>query len=217
MTYLTEKYNSEDVTKIRKFIREYPFATVIPSAKPHSVGFLPVVEEDQKNQKEFVNLFGHLDLNNPLVNSMLAGVTKLIFMGPNGYISPSDYISKQYPTWNYSVAEIDVGVKLIKDHDQKHQLMNRQIAIFESVNKSEQEYVSSDSNTYRSMLNSIVFFEMRVLNTVARFKYSQEKSSADRKRAVSRLIDKNIETNARCVPSLADLDPSYEAKVQGRT
>ncbi len=97
-----------------QLIAEYPLAWVVSVG---GAGFgatpLPLLAEPDA-AGTIVSLLGHFALSNPHVAMLrTAPQATVLFMGPNGYLSP-ELVSKPdwAPTWNYATAQFDVEIEL---------------------------------------------------------------------------------------------------------
>src|SRR5882724_4998891 len=97
-----------------QLIAEYPLAWVVSAAEG---GFgatpLPLLAEPAADG-QIVSLLGHFALSNPHVALLRAAPqATILFMGPQGYISPELVCQPGWaPTWNYASAQFDVDIEL---------------------------------------------------------------------------------------------------------
>ena len=111
MNYPPIHYKESNKRKMIEVIKHYPLATLI-SVKENKplITHLPLILSD--NDK----LIGHIDKFNPQAELLKdnSPVT-VVFSGPDAYISPSLFSSKQLPTYNYIKVHLTVTVKSIDD------------------------------------------------------------------------------------------------------
>ncbi|GAB3954196.1 FMN-binding negative transcriptional regulator [Kribbella albertanoniae] len=202
--YLTDQYRSTDQDRILHLVENFPFATLIP-ADGSDVGFMPLLL-DRSNGDRGVWLYGHLDLHNPFLPQLDGQRITAVFSGPNAYISPVEYESRQYPTWNYAVARLTGTSELVKDETDKLAAMVRMVDQLESANGTGYR-LDERSPQALAMISRIVFFRLEVLAMDGVFKFSQEKSTEDRRRAQDSLIRKLQSRQSQVLPRLtADLE-----------
>ena len=98
--------NRPDV--MRELMAAHPFATIVSAATGIlTADHVPLVLHD--NEGEHGALRGHVARSNPLFRETESPMEVLtIFQGPQSYVTPSWYASKQehgkvVPTWNYVV------------------------------------------------------------------------------------------------------------------
>lgn len=203
MTYASQDYDTRDTAKITRFIREFPFAILMPNWAPTTYAMTPLLIHPD-SQEDMPVLFGHLDGANPAVDAMASGKVRAIFMGPNGYISPHDYVTEQFPTWNYASVEVLGEISFVQSDSETLQLMKHQI---ESVEGEDTLAIDFNAPKVQQMLKAIRFFRIEPASMVGRFKFSQEKTPEDRLKAARRLCDKNIRKLEGQLAFLADLEP----------
>ena len=94
-------------------MKAYPFATLVSAleGKPF-ITHIPIIYNEESGK-----LVAHIDKYNPQVATLQDGAeVTVIFKGPDTYISPSVYTTKQLPTWNYIIVHITGTITLINDH-----------------------------------------------------------------------------------------------------
>lgn len=202
--YLTDRYKTRDADRIVFLIEHFPFATLVPE-EPANGGFIfvPVVVDRADGGDERIALVGHVDGQNPFLHELDGRRLRALFHGPNAYISPLDYVSTQFPTWNYAVAEAVGSSTLITDDGEKLAWMIRMIEELERANGSSYRLDLDDSRV-PGQIRSITFFRLEVESMVGTFKFAQEKSTADRVGARERFLEKSTRNLERTLPRLAE-------------
>ena len=110
--YPPKHYQEFKKETLIEIIKRYPLATVISVDKNRPfITHLPLIYKDDA-------IYGHIDNQNPQT-SLLQNNSEvtLIFSGPQSYISPSLFNSKQLPTWNYIKLHITGTVSKIESND----------------------------------------------------------------------------------------------------
>jgi transcriptional regulator len=166
-------------------IKNYPLATLI-SIKNNTpcITHLPLVYNTSGN------LIGHIDKFNPHAE-LLKNNNKIsvIFSGPQCYISPTIYTTRQLPTWNYIKVHLNGRVQHIESHQA---LKESLISMTEFLEAPEHKYVlESDNKSMNSYLNYIAMFEITIDSWEGKFKLSQDKTLKDIEAAKNELIDQN--------------------------
>jgi len=110
-------YAPADVGDIARLIAAAPMAWLV-SAEPFAATPLPVLAvtgEDGAVRR----LDGHFSRRNPHVAVLREQpLARFLFMGPNGYVSPSWMADRtQAPSWNYASVQVTARVRLIDDAD----------------------------------------------------------------------------------------------------
>jgi predicted FMN-binding regulatory protein PaiB len=200
--YLTDRYKTRDADRIVFLIEHFPFATLVPEERPGG-GFIFVPVVVDRGDDERIALVGHVDSQNPFLRELDGRRLRALFHGPNAYISPLDYVSNQFPTWNYAVAEAVGTSTLIEDDDEKLAWMLRMIEDLERANGSSYRLDLDDSRV-PGQIRSITFFRLEVESMVGTFKFAQEKSTEDRVGARERFLEKATRNLERTLPRLAE-------------
>ncbi len=168
-------------------IKTYPLATII-SVKENSplVTHLPLIYEDGK-------LIGHIDIYNPQTELLKDdNDLTIIFSGPQCYISPSIYTTKQLPTWNYIKVHLKGKVKRIENDATLKQSL---ITMTEFLEAPDHKYVlEPDNPKIDPNLSYIKLFEIEITNWEGKFKLSQDKHPRDIKNAREELVRANQES-----------------------
>ncbi|MEV8378503.1 FMN-binding negative transcriptional regulator [Kribbella sp. NPDC056861] len=153
---------------------------------------------------EYGVLRGHLARNNPQWKTPATGEALAIITGPDAYISPSAYASKQehgrvVPTWNYVTAHVYGELVIHDDPVWLDQLVRQLTAKHEggfdepwSVDDAPAEFVAGQ-------LRAIVGVELVISRIEAKEKLSQNRSAADVEGVVASLRARGDEASADAV------------------
>jgi len=189
--YPPPHHQDHDINHMIEVIKAYPLATVI-SVKNNLplVTHLPLIYRETDGK-----LIGHIDIYNPQTELMKDNnnVT-IIFSGPQCYISPSVYTTKQLPTWNYIKVHLKGNIKAIEN---KEALKESLINMTEFLEQPDHKYIlKPDSPRMEAALDYIKMFEITITHWEGKFKLSQDKKKSDIDNAKKELIranQKNIE------------------------
>ena len=184
--YPPPHHQDHDINHMLEVIKNYPLATVI-SVKNNLplVTHLPLIYRETDGK-----LIGHIDIYNPQTELMKDdNDVTIIFSGPQCYISPSVYTTKQLPTWNYIKVHLNGTVKAIESKDA---LKESLIIMTEFLEQPDHKYVlKPDSPRMEAALDYIKMFEITITNWEGKFKLSQDKKKTDIKNAKQELIRAN--------------------------
>ena len=189
--YPPPHHQDHDINHMIEVIKAYPLATVV-SVKNGTplVTHLPLIYRETDGK-----LIGHIDIYNPQTELMKDNnnVT-IIFSGPQCYISPSVYTTKQLPTWNYIKVHLKGTIKAIEN---KEALKESLINMTEFLEQPDHKYIlKPDSPRMEAALDYIKMFEITITHWEGKFKLSQDKKKSDIDNAKKELIranQKNIE------------------------
>jgi len=171
-------------------IEQYPLGMLVSSldGKP-LVTHIPIIYNTKTNK-----LVAHIDKFNPQVKTLQNGAEVLVvFKGPDAYISPSIYTTKQLPTWNYIIVHITGTVTLINDPEAAKETM---IEMTKFLEKPNQKFILEKENkAMQRSINYIQAFDITITNWEGKFKLSQDKNEDDFNNAKKQLIKKSSENN----------------------
>ena len=178
-------------------IRQYPLATVISHADTGlEVNLLPMLVQQRDGQSY---LLGHMAKNNAQLQALAHSKEVVwVFQGPNAYVSPAWYPSKQahgkvVPTWNYIMIEVRGKVRLFEDADA---LLHVVTALTQEHERgSEQPWQVSDAPSayVAGQLRGIVGIEVAIESMRGKFKLSQNRSEADQAGVVAGIASEHAE------------------------
>ena len=150
------------------------------------VTHLPFLVDGGEGEERLV---AHMACANPHWRSFDEGKPQLVvFPGPHCYISPSWYESeKAVPTWNYATAHVYGVPQVIKDPDDVYASQKALVDLYESRFEVPWQMETVDADFIDRMLRATVSFEIPIDRVECKFKLSQNRPLADRKRVVDAL------------------------------
>lgn len=197
MNYPPPHHQSDDIQKMISVIKEYPLGMLV-SAKNQTpfVTHIPIIYNEESGK-----LVAHIDKFNPQVETLVdGGEVMVVFKGPDTYISPSIYTTKQLPTWNYIMVHVTGIVRLINDPDAAKETM---IAMTHFLEGPGQKFVLEKENrSMKRAVNYIQAFDITITNWEGKFKLSQDKNAQDQENAKQELIKKSGPRSAGFINSI---------------
>lgn len=179
--YTPEAFKITDENIIEEFIANNPFAILTSENNGKiEVTHLPI------NRFRDGKLYGHVAKANIHSNIDEEKEVCFIFNGEHAYISPTYYETAfNVPTWNYSAVHIYGNIQYIDDKEKVWELLNETTAIYEDQNgwKLPQE------EKFKDLTKFIRFFEIKVTNIEAKFKFNQNKTKEDIEKVIQSLRD----------------------------
>lgn len=167
-----------------KTIETFPLAQLITvyENKP-LITHLPL--RFSRNEK-LGSLTGHIDNTNPQLKSLKEGApATLVFNGPDTYISPSIYSTRQLPTWNYIKIHLEGKVTRLLSNDQ---LKTEMVKLTQFLEGSEQKYrLDKEDARMEAFVNYVTGFEIEITAWEGKFKLSQDKNKKDQAAAKAAL------------------------------
>ena len=188
--YISKLYREEDREKILEFIRQNEFATLVTydGEKPTASHLLMEVMED--GEQLFVN--GHMSKANPLWKTFEKNAEVLvIFQGAHTYISPTWYNHVNVPTWNYQAVHVYGSPRIISDHDETYNLLEKLIERHEA--KSQYKLETLPQDFVEKEMKGIVAFQIEVTRIEANYKLSQNRDDEDYHNVIARLNERDDE------------------------
>lgn len=130
-------------------------------------------------------LRAHVARANPLVRDLQAADALVIFQGPQAYVSPGWYPSKQLtgkavPTWNYMVVHAHGPLRIVEEAQWLRAQLEALTATHEagkaqpwSMDDAPQDYIAT-------MMNAIVGIEIPIMRLEGKWKLSQNQPPPNR-------------------------------------
>jgi len=190
--YIPKHFDEPRIDVMQELMRHCPLATLVTLSQaginanhiPLHLAELPL---------PFGVLRGHVARSNPVWLDLTANVEALaIFQGPNAYISPSWYTTKQetqkvVPTWNYAVVHAYGSLRMIDDASwvRKHleDLTNQHETAFQepwAVADAPDEFIET-------LIEKIVGIEIVLTRLSGKWKVSQNQSAENQMGVVNGL------------------------------
>lgn len=118
-------------------------------------------------------------------HTLNAAPSLVIFQGPQTYITPNWYPSKQLdgkvvPTWNYAVVHAHGTAKIIHDREWLLQTVTDLTNQHESAQASPWKVADAPAEFIDRLLGAIVGIEIPITRIVGKWKVSQDEARADR-------------------------------------
>lgn len=191
--YQPSAFREERLETLHALIRAHPLATLITAGSAGLIANLvpfTLVETGDKG-----TLRCHVAKANDQIAPLQSGAeTLVIFHGPEAYITPSWYPSKKehgrvVPTWNYVVVQVRGTPRVIDDHAwlkaQITDLTSRQ----ENQRPEPWKVTDAPEAFIEEQIKSIIGVEIPILTIEGKWKFSQNRSAADRQGVYDRLRD----------------------------
>ena len=193
--YIPEHFRVHDHADAITFMRANPFAILISSAPaPAPPGLsgddgpfathLPLFVQPTDDH---LVLRGHVARANPHWRYLEQNPQSLtIFHGPHGYVSASNYVTREnVPTWNYGAVHVYGNVRTFASPEELQGMLHQLIGTFEPAYA---EQWASLGQTYRDrMLSHIVGIEIAVMKIEAKFKLSQNRTKEEQANVIASL------------------------------
>jgi len=210
--YISKLYREEDRGKILEFLKQNEFATLVAcdGEKPTASHLLMEVMED--GEQLFVN--GHMSKANPLWKTFEKNAEVLvIFQGAHTYISPTWYNHVNVPTWNYQAVHVYGSPRIISDHDETYNLLEKLIERHEAGSQYRLKTLPQDF--VEKEMRGIVAFQIEVTRIEANYKLSQNRDDEDYHNVIARLNERDDEMSHGVAEAMRVQRSSHSRDVTG--
>jgi transcriptional regulator len=182
--YVPPAFKDDDVENIRATIRSARLANLVTATAEGPIATPLPLFLDETEGKHGV-LYGHLAKGNPQWHSAPNGEALAIFMGPEAYVTPSWYATKQetgkvVPTWNYIAVHAYGPVEFFQEPERLLEVVTRLTNIHEKSRAKPWAVVDAPADFIASQLRGIVGVRIPVTRFEGKRKMSQNRPEADR-------------------------------------
>jgi transcriptional regulator len=206
--YLPKHFEETDVGVLHQLVRAQPFGALV-TLTPNGLDANHIPFLVHADPSPYGTLHGHVARANPLWRDFSPGVQALvIFQGPQTFISPAWYPSKQetakvVPTWNYVVVHAHGHLRVIDDpawvRAHVEELTNRH----EAERPVPWKVTDAPADYLQKMVGAIVGLEIPIARLVGKWKVSQNRPPRDREGVVEGLTREGTDP-AAAMASLVD-------------
>ncbi|MEI9412371.1 FMN-binding negative transcriptional regulator [Mesorhizobium salmacidum] len=182
--YTPPAFRDDDKDSLMATIRAARLANLVtatadgPLATP-----LPLFLDETEGEHGVIH--GHLARANPQWRVPAIGDGLAIFMGPDAYVTPAWYPTKQetgkvVPTWNYAAVHAYGPVEFFDDADRLLEVVTRLTNLHEGARAAPWAVSDAPPDFIQSQLRGIVGLRMPVIRLEGKRKMSQNRNAADR-------------------------------------
>ena len=183
--YMPPAFNDDDRDSIRATIHAARLANLVTATvEGPQVTPLPLLLD--ASEGEHGTLYGHLARGNPQWRLPVLGEAVAVFMGPDAYITPSWYQTKQetgkvVPTWNYVTVHAHGPVEFFDEPERLLAAVTRLTRLHEGERATPWEVSDAPPDYIAAQLRGIVGLRLPITRIEAKKKMSQNRSEADRR------------------------------------
>ena len=191
--YMPPAFSVQDRDSLHATIRAARLANLVTAtAEGPQVTPLPLLLDPDEG--EYGTLYGHLARGNPQWRVPVLGEAVAVFMGPDAYITPSWYQTKQdtgkvVPTWNYVTVHAHGPVEFFEDAERLLAAVTRLTLLHEGERASPWEVSDAPADYIAAQLRGIVGLRMPITRLEGKRKMSQNRSEADRRGVAAGLAE----------------------------
>jgi len=182
--YLPKHFEETRVEVLHELIRTHPLGTLVTLA-PDGLDANHIPFEIDPDPAPFGTLRAHVARANPVWRSFSRDAHALaIFQGPDSYISPSLYPTKQetgkvVPTWNYVVVHAHGPLRVIEDRAWLREFVEKLTNRHEAGRPAPWKVTDAPAAYIDELLASIVGVEMPIVRLEGKWKASQNRPASD--------------------------------------
>ncbi|PBB34969.1 FMN-binding negative transcriptional regulator [Mesorhizobium sp. WSM3882] len=182
--YIPPAFRDDNRESLMATIRAARLATLVtataegPQATP-----LPLLLKESEG--EHGTIYGHVAKANPQWRAPVLGDGLAIFMGPDAYVTPAWYQTKQetgkvVPTWNYLAVHAYGPIEFFEDADRLLEIVTRLTNLHEGGRPSPWSVSDAPPDFIQAQLKGIVGLRMPITRLQGKRKMSQNRNAADR-------------------------------------
>lgn len=206
--YVSKHHAQSDFAEAQALIEAHPLgAWVAPGSDGLVANHVPFLLD--RSRGEFGTLMGHVSRANPVWKQLPESQHSVVmFQGPQSYITPGWYPSKQehgkvVPTWNYTVAHAHGVARVITEEAWLRDMLVRLTAVHEASRPLPWQVTDAPAEFIDKLLRAIVGIEIPIERLVGKLKASQDEASQDRLGTFAGLAAEGTE-NAVAMASLVE-------------
>lgn len=182
--YIPPAFRVEDIAEIHRTMREARSATLVTATEEGLIGTpVPMLLDETDGANG--TLYAHVARSNPQWKLQPSCEAMAIFAGPEAYVTPSWYVTKQethkvVPTWNYVAVHAYGPVEFFDDADRLLDVVRRLTDLHEQSQKDRWAVPDAPADFIQAQLKAIVGLRMPITRCDAKRKVSQNRNGADR-------------------------------------
>ena len=182
--YVPPAFREDDPAALHAVMREARLCNFITATEDGLLSTpLPLFLDP--GEGEHGTLYGHLARANPQWKTSTIGEALAIFMGPDAYVSPSWYVTKQehgkvVPTWNYVAVHAYGPVEFFEDGDRLLEVVSRLTNLYERPRAAPWAVTDAPEPFIKAQLKGIVGLRLPIGRIEGKRKMSQNRNAADR-------------------------------------
>jgi len=206
--YVPPAFRNDDIENIRATIRAIRLANLVTATADGLIATpLPLFLDETEG--EHGTLYGHVAKANPQWRAAPTGDAMAIFMGPEAYVTPSWYATKQetgkvVPTWNYIAIHAYGPIEFFESAERLLDVVTRLTNIHEGSRAEPWAVSDAPADFIAAQLRGIVGVRIPVTRFEAKRKMSQNRPEADRARVAAGLAASDSPRDREVAPLVVD-------------
>ncbi|MBP2309759.1 FMN-binding negative transcriptional regulator [Azospirillum melinis] len=182
--YVPPAFREDDLPTLHALMRETPLANLV-TATDEGLMATPLPLFLAPDEGPCGTLYGHLARANMQWKQQSLGEAMVLFTGPEAYVSPSWYASKEehgkvVPTWNYIAVHAYGPAEFFDDADRLLEVVTRLTDLHEGRRVAPWAVADAPVDFIRAQLRGIVGLRLPITRIQGKRKMSQNRSAEDR-------------------------------------
>jgi transcriptional regulator len=183
--YTPPAFRDEDLASMHATMRAARLSNLVTATQEGLVATpLPLILNETEGK--YGVLYGHLAKANPQWKVNPIGEAMAIFMGPDAYVTPSWYATKQetgkvVPTWNYVTVHAYGPVEFFHDAERLLEAVTRLTKLHEEPRARPWAVSDAPADFVAAQLRGIVGVRIPITRIEGKRKMSQNRPEADRR------------------------------------
>lgn len=209
--YQPQHFKEERLPVLHQLIRDHPLGTLVTmEGGALSANHIPFVIDQTRGP--FGTLCAHVARGNSVWKEADRDLEALvIFQGPDAYITPSWYPTKQehgkvVPTWDYAVVHAYGPLVIRDDKAWLHEFLNGLTDHHERRSATPWKTSDAPADYMEKMMGAIVGIELLITKLLGKWKVSQNRPAVDREGVASGLAHRDNQNERE----MAELVRSFE-------
>lgn len=182
--YVPPAFREDDLPTLHALMRETRLANLV-TATDEGLIATPLPLFLAPDEGPCGTLYGHLARANPQWKQQSLGEAMVLFTGPEAYVSPSWYASKEengkvVPTWNYIAVHAYGPAEFFDDADRLLEVVTQLTDLHEGRRAAPWAVADAPVDFIRAQLRGIVGLRLPITRIQGKRKMSQNRSAEDR-------------------------------------
>ncbi|MAA63726.1 MAG: transcriptional regulator [Alteromonadaceae bacterium] len=201
--YIPEHFREADTGTLQDLIQQRSFGTLVTVDEDGPVAnHMPFVLDRSRGERGVLQC--HVARRNPVWQALANNPGALIlFQGPDAYISPNWYPSKQetgkaVPTWNYIAVHARGRARIMDDPEWLLHHLNHLTDQHERTQSAPWQVADAPGDYIEKMMGAIVGIEIPISTLTGKWKASQNQPDGNRQGVIRGLHDQQ-EANANAM------------------